>query len=142
MSRLTFDALVAECRRPDGPAVLEAEALSAEEAGRLVTELAAHDVQARVLDGAALPGKAELLKALAAAFAFPGHFGHNWDAALDVLSDFSWLPARGWVCVLRHADTFRAAHPRVHDTLLETFRAAAERWHGRDAGTVFKLVRA
>ncbi len=141
MSRLDFNALAAECQRRDGPTVIDAEAPSPGEVDRLVTELAAHGIEARVVDAAALSGKAPLLRALAAAFDFPSYFGHNWDAALDLLSDLSWLPSRGgWVCVLLHADRFRAAHPHVHDGLLETFRAAAERWRGHNADVVLKLV--
>jgi RNAse (barnase) inhibitor barstar len=141
MSKLDLDALVAQCTRPGPPAVLEAEGLSAEQAGRLCAALAAHDIQARVIDGARLSGKADLLRALASAFAFPGYFGHNWDALVDCWSDMSWLPARGYVCVFLHADAFRAADPAAHETFLQVCGDVAERWRGHDPGVVFKLVR-
>jgi RNAse (barnase) inhibitor barstar len=141
MSKLDVDALAGVCARPGGPAVIEAEGLSAEQAGRLSAALAAQGVQARVLDGARLSGKAELLRAVAAAFAFPSYFGHNWDALVDCWSDMSWLPAKGYVCVFLHADAFRASDPDAHDTFLQVCGDVAERWRGADPAVVFKLVR-
>src|SRR5262245_60518362 len=129
MSRPPFDQLSALCARPGGEAVVEVEELAPEEAGRLVTELGAQRIQARVLDGAQLAGKAELLRAVAIAFGFPGYFGENWDAALDLLSDMHWLPARGYVCVLLNAGALHAADATTHDTFVAVCRDAAERYH-------------
>ncbi len=141
MSTPSLDSLLAQCRRPEGPAVIEARTLSAEEAGRLAASLDDHDIQARVIDGAHLGGKADLLREVAAALGFPSHFGHNWDALIDCLSDMSWLPGRGYVLILIHAETFRTADARAHETLLEVCDEVAERWHEYDAEIVFKLVR-
>jgi RNAse (barnase) inhibitor barstar len=136
------DPLLAQCLRPDGPAVIRTDALSAAQAEQLAAALAAQHVQTRVLDGAQLKGKEDLLRALAAAFDFPSYFGHNWDALIDVWSDLSWLPARGYVCVLRHADAFARADAAAHDTLLDLVQHVADRWHSDDEQFVFKLVRA
>lgn len=35
-------------------------------------------------------GKTELLALLAKGLGFPDWFGHNWDALVDLLRDFSW----------------------------------------------------
>jgi RNAse (barnase) inhibitor barstar len=142
MSRPAFNKLLAECQKADGPAVVEAASLAPEEAGRLVTALGTREIQGRVLDGARLSGKADLLRALAIAFAFPSYFGDNWDALLDVLSDMSWLPAKGYAIVLLHADAFHAADATAHDTFVEVCEDAAERWAGDSEARVFKLVRA
>jgi hypothetical protein len=45
----------------------------------------------------AVKGKAALLKAFAAAFAFPATFGGNWDALADCLQDLSWRRDRGYL---------------------------------------------
>jgi RNAse (barnase) inhibitor barstar len=140
MSKPAFDTLLAECRQGGAP-VVEAGPLSAEEAGRLASALAALNIQARVLDGKHLTGKAALLRAIAAAFAFPSHFGNNWDALIDCWSDLSWLPAAGYVTVLLHADDFRTAHPRIHEEFVQVTGDVAQRWHDHDAKIVFKLVR-
>lgn len=47
-------------------------------------------------------GKKNLLVALAQAVEYPGEFGANWDALVDVLCDFSWRPAPGYVLLLRN----------------------------------------
>jgi RNAse (barnase) inhibitor barstar len=142
MSKPSLDALLAHCRKPEGPAVVEAETLSAEEAGRLAAFLNAAKIHARVIDGAALTDKGELIRALAGAFGFPDHFGHNWDAVIDCWSDLSWLPAAGYVCLFLNAEAFRAAHPRTHETFLDVCSDVAERWQEYDPSVVFKVVRA
>jgi RNAse (barnase) inhibitor barstar len=141
MSVSAFDTLLGQCRQAGGPVVVEAGALTAEEASRLASALEAQRIQARVLDGKKLNGKAALLRALAAAFAFPSHFGHNWDALIDSWSDLSWLPAAGYVTVLLHADDFRTAHPRIDEEFVQVCDDVARRWHEHDARIVFKLVR-
>lgn len=72
--------------------------------------------------------KAELLQLLATAFAFPDWFGHNWDALADCLGDLEWLPTHGYVLLLEHAASFRAAHPEDFDTLLDILRDASRQW--------------
>jgi RNAse (barnase) inhibitor barstar len=140
MSKPAFDTLLAQCRLPGAPVVVEAVPLSAEEAGRLTSALTPLNIQTRVLDGKHLTSKAALLHALATAFAFPSHFGHNWDALIDSWSDLSWLPAAGYVTVLLHADDFRTAHPRIHEEFVQVCSDVAQRWHDHDAKIVFKLV--
>jgi RNAse (barnase) inhibitor barstar len=142
MATPTLETLLELCRQPDGPAVVEAAALSAEEAIGLVAALAGHHIRGRVLDGARLTGKADLLRELAAAFDFPSYFGHNWDALIDCWSDMFWLPGRGYVCVLLNADAFAAADADAHAKLLNVCQHVAERWLSNDDQFVFKLVRA
>jgi RNAse (barnase) inhibitor barstar len=141
MSLPPLDELLELCRRREGLAVVEAQALSAEEAERLASSLAGHNIQARVIDLAHVSGKAALLRELARAFNFPGYFGHNWDALIDSWSDLSWLPAAGYVAILLNADAFRAAHPRIHDAFLTVCDDVARRW-AEDDKVVFKVVRA
>jgi RNAse (barnase) inhibitor barstar len=142
MSTPALEALLAECRKPEGSVVVAAAALSLEEAGRLAASLANLGIEANVFDGARLAGKAELLRELAAAYKFPSYFGNNWDALADCWSDMSWLPARGYVTILANADAFRATDARTHETLMEICEEAAERWREYDPSVVFKLVRA
>jgi RNAse (barnase) inhibitor barstar len=140
MTTLEFDALLVACGLPASPAVLDAPGLSTEEADRLVAALTACGVLARVLDGTALKGKADLLGAVAKAFDFPGYFGNNWDALVDCWSDMSWAPAPGYVCVLTGADALRKAGPKVHDEFVTVCHDVAERWAGDPDRVVFRLV--
>lgn len=48
-------------------------------------------------------GKAEILRQLAQAFAFPSWFGGNWDALEDCLADLSWSTATGEVLLIEGA---------------------------------------
>lgn len=49
-----------------------------------------------------IKGKKNLLNALSRATQFPGEFGENWDALVDVLCDLSWDAAPGYVLLLRN----------------------------------------
>jgi RNAse (barnase) inhibitor barstar len=85
------------------------------------------------LGGAA--GKADLLGRVAAALRFPAHFGSNWDALHDCLTDLSWLGDRGWVLVFDTSQEFATGSRDDFDTAVEVLRRAAEYW--RDQGTPF-----
>lgn len=49
-------------------------------------------------------GKAEVLRQLAQALAFPSWFGGNWDALEDCLADLSWSTAMGEVLLIEGAE--------------------------------------
>ena len=142
MSTSAHDQLLSQCLKPDGAAVVRVDALSTEEINHLVTSLAGHNIQTRQIDASRLKSKADVLRELASAFAFPSYFGHNWDALIDCWSDLSWMPpAHGWVCILHGADALRAADEASHDMLLSIAQDVADRWRNHDAKAVFKLLR-
>jgi hypothetical protein len=141
MDTSEFDALLASCRQSAGPVVIEAPNLAANELVRLANVLGTHKIVVRLLDGAHLDSKADLLRELAAELNFPGHFGNNWDAAIDCWSDLSWLPAKGYVTILLHADKLQAAGADAHDGFLTIANDVADRWHEHDPKLPFKLVR-
>jgi len=65
------------------------------------------------VDGAAVPDKAALMDALAAAFRFPSYFGKNWDALLDCLRSLPGeLPAKGYVLAVRNSGSFLSSSPK------------------------------
>lgn len=80
------------------------------------------------IDLAEARDKSSLLKQLAAALAFPGWFGHNWDALSDCLNDLSWVPADGHLMLLEHCDNFQASHEGDFAILLQVFAEAAVAW--------------
>lgn len=84
------------------------------------------------LDIAAAQDTDDLLAALALALHLPDYFGGNWDALADCLCDLSWKPAPGYVLVIEGYDSFRGAHPREFDTLLEICNEAADYWREED----------
>ena len=58
----------------------------------------------RVLQGQRCTSKKDLLAEFAHALQFPGHFGRNWDALEDCITDMEWMAASGYVIVIRDAD--------------------------------------
>src|SRR5215467_11432348 len=45
-------------------------------------------------------GKKEFLARIAQELQLPHHFGHNWDALNDSLSDLDWLPGKGGLVLI------------------------------------------
>lgn len=70
-----------------------------------------------------------VLRAFAAALAFPDWFGDNWDALSDALADLGWLDeAAGRVIVLDRARALRESAQEVYDTLIGVLDDAAAGW--------------
>lgn len=79
--------------------------------------------------------KADLLKSIGDAMAFPDWYGHNWDALLDCLADLSWQPAEGYVVILEHCDGIHGRAEADFVAALQLFEAAANEW--REQGVPF-----
>jgi RNAse (barnase) inhibitor barstar len=77
----------------------------------------------REWDASDANSKVEILKGIAEAWAFPSHFGHNWDALVDCLSDLSWVGGDKFALIIRNAS-------RNEDwtTLLDCLQDVADRW--------------
>jgi len=68
----------------------------------------------------------DLFARLADAGNFPGYFGANWNALLDCLRDFSWIPNR--TVIILHADIPLQNAPEECHTYLEILSSAREDW--------------
>jgi len=81
-------------------------------------------------------GKAEILRQLARALAFPAWFGGNWDALEDCLGDLSWSSAAGHVVLVEGAAQAVADDVGV---LRDILASAAASWceRGRPFFAVF-----
>jgi len=135
-----IDDLIARCRQPDGPWRVRSRQLSRPDASEITAGLKHHGIAARVLGGERIRDKKGLLTAVATAFEFPSYFGHNWDALLDCLSDFHWLPAKGYVCIMLHADQLKSADRKAYTAFLKVCQAAAVRWTQRNGPAFLKVV--
>ena len=80
------------------------------------------------LDLGRIRGKAGLLRVLAKTLKFPKHFGQNWDALHDFLTDLEWLDAKGWLVVIANGKSFAERHSEHFATAIQVLRAAAEHW--------------
>lgn len=77
--------------------------------------------------------KAEVLDVIASSFVFPKHFGKNFDALRDCLTDLVYQagPQPGFVIVLEGLPATQKFDKEARETLLDVFRDAAEFWGER-----------
>ncbi|MGI4814874.1 MAG: barstar family protein [Janthinobacterium lividum] len=77
--------------------------------------------------------KAEALETIATSFLFPKHFGKNYDALFDCLTDMVDKAGaqRGFVIVLEALPAAQRFDKEARETLLDVFRDAAEFWAER-----------
>lgn len=85
-----------------------------------------HDrVVARLVEGRRCQTKGELLAHLAEQLRFPSHFGHNWDALYDSLSDLDPRPKDQIVILVDDADALVEDEPNQLATALNLLSDAA-----------------
>jgi len=77
--------------------------------------------------------KGEVLEIIANSFLFPRHFGKNFDALFDCLTDLVAKagPQPGFVVVLEALPVVTKFDKEARETLLDVFREAAEFWAER-----------
>ncbi|GLC92058.1 hypothetical protein Tamer19_14660 [Cupriavidus sp. TA19] len=77
--------------------------------------------------------KAEILETIATSFIFPKHFGKNFDALADCLTDLIYKagPQPGFVIVLEGLPIAQKFDKEAREVLLDVFRDAAEFWGER-----------
>lgn len=80
------------------------------------------------LDLAKARGKGGLIDEFAKTLKFPRHFGRNWDALNDCLSDLSWLDGKGWALILLRADSFAETNEEAFHTALDVLEGVVEYW--------------
>jgi hypothetical protein len=74
--------------------------------------------------------KQEVLEAIAEQFTFPRHFGKNFDALFDCMTDmvFKSGPQPGFIVVLEQIPVGGKFDREARETLLDAFRDAADFW--------------
>ena len=85
------------------------------------------------LEGQKIEKKEQFLNHAAMAMHFPEHFGNNWNALEDCLTDLSWIEedaeVNGYVILFDHFDPFADHHESQLETVVEIFQSAIEYWH-------------
>ena len=82
--------------------------------------------------------KEELILELAEAAKFPGYFGHNWDALLDLLQDLSWIPMRRVLIV--HDDVPLLQNSRDCRVYLEIIQSTLAIWSQPTKSTALETL--
>ncbi len=74
--------------------------------------------------------KQQVLTTIATAFHFPRHFGKNFDALADSLTDLTHKAGKqiGFVVVLEQLPNTQKFDKEARETLLDVFRDAADYW--------------
>ncbi|RJG08045.1 barnase inhibitor [Noviherbaspirillum cavernae] len=74
--------------------------------------------------------KQQVLACIAQAFHFPRHFGKNFDALSDCLTDLTYKagPQPGFLVVLEQLPNTQKFDKEARETLLDVFRDAADFW--------------
>jgi RNAse (barnase) inhibitor barstar len=74
--------------------------------------------------------KQQVLACIAQAFHFPRHFGKNFDALADCLTDLAFKagPQPGFLVVIEQLPNTPKFDKEARETLLDVFRDAAEFW--------------
>ena len=93
-------------------------------------------VEWRRLPAAPYWSREALLDGLAASLAFPDHFGRNWDAAWDCLTELGWGEERALVVLVPAAPADEAAMA----AFVELMQDAAEHWAARGHALVTLIV--
>jgi len=71
---------------------------------------------------------AQLFAAIASAMQFPDYFGSNWDALDECLCDMDWLPAEGYLLILRNSTKGWSQNPYVLGRFVTTWLEASAYW--------------
>jgi RNAse (barnase) inhibitor barstar len=82
------------------------------------------------LEGKKIEGKDQFLNHASMAMHFPAHFGNNWDAFEDCITDLEWIKSDGYVIYFDHAEAFAEHHESQLETVLELFQDAVSYWKG------------
>jgi RNAse (barnase) inhibitor barstar len=90
------------------------------------------------LEGQKIEKKEQFLNHAAVAMKFPSHFGNNWDAFYDCLTDMDWVEAVGYLIYFDHTDAFASHHESQLETVVELFQDAVDFW--KDEGKPMLVV--
>lgn len=80
------------------------------------------------LEGQRIEKKEQFFNHASVAMKFPSHFGANWDAFYDCITDFEWVEAKGYCIYFDHTDSFTQHHESQLETVVELFEDAVEFW--------------
>ena len=91
------------------------------------------------IEGKNIGGKEQLMTSVATALRLPKHFGKNWDALEECLSELEDA-ADGYVIYYDHIDPLLGSHPDQFETLVEILRDAVASWKEDDTAMVVVLA--
>lgn len=70
----------------------------------------------------------QLLKIVGEGLELPAWYGANYDALMDCICDFNWIPAPGYVIILENCHNINTLAPSEFNMLIDVFAVAANNW--------------
>lgn len=81
------------------------------------------------LDAASMTDLEGLYGEFSAVFKFPDYFGNNFNALSECITDLAWLPAAGYVLIIKNAEALLNEEPdETLEGLLSVLNNAGEEW--------------
>ena len=80
------------------------------------------------MSGKNIRSEADLFSAIAKVLNFPDYFGKNWDALDECLRDLEWIPAKGYVLIIRDANPLWHHATKVAGDLIRSWLFCDEEW--------------
>jgi len=121
-----MDNLIAVLKGERHPGLYKLETLIS--TATLATLSQEHNARLFCLDGTKSTSKADFLQAIADAMFFPRHFGHNWDALEDCLTDLDWLNGDRFILLYEQPDLFAQTEPSEWLVALDILRSTVAYW--------------
>ena len=97
----------------------------------LMTNLERSDFRVFQLDGQGIVDRASYFQALANLFEFGSHFGQNWDALADCLTDQLWGEDDRIVVVYSDYEMFATGDPEAWTIALEIWKSSVIFWQAQ-----------
>ena len=97
----------------------------------LISDLERSDFRVFQLDGQCIIDRSSYLQALANLFEFGPHFGHNWDALADCLTDELWGDGDRIVVVYSDCERFAVADPEAWSIAMEIWKSSVMFWQAQ-----------
>jgi hypothetical protein len=92
------------------------------------------------LDGHKIVDRASLLQQFASAMQFPEHFGNNWDALADCLTDLDEDGIDRYIIFIDRLDNFAPAEPQQWTTFIDICKSIVKYWQDTDT-PMYILIR-
>ncbi len=77
----------------------------------------------------------QMLNLIGEGLELPTWFGSNYDALMDCLCDFSWVPAPGYTIIMENCHNIYSLAPSEFNMLIDIFAEASNAW--REQGKPF-----
>lgn len=80
------------------------------------------------LEGLRCETKHSLLSEYTRMFGFPSYFGGNWDAFEECLSDLEWIPATGYLTLIKNGERVLCHQEDEYVTLIDILQNIGRGW--------------